>query len=126
MKKFKLAALLMCFVALSFAMTSCQKNEDLIIGKWKMTKVEGTNAAFSSNSLNTIWEFKADKTMSMNLSSLGAVTGTYTISGDDLEITMTVLGASQTTKIKIETLNSSTMVWSDPDNASNTATLEKQ
>ena len=125
MKKFKIAALLMCFVAMSFAMTSCQKAEDLIIGKWKMTKVEGSSAAYSNESVGSIWEFKADKTFTMSMSSF-SVNGTYTIEDDVLSITMSAMGFSETTKSNIKTLNKSTMVLADPEDANNTATFEKQ
>ena len=126
MKKFKIAALLMCFVAMSFAMTSCSKsNEDLIIGKWKLTKVEGNNAAYSNESIGSIWEFKADKTFAMTMSSF-SMNGTYTIEDDVLSVTMSAYGFSETTKMNIKTLNKSSMVLSDPDDANNTATFEKQ
>ena len=125
MKKFRIAALLMCFVAMSFAMTSCQKAEDLIVGKWKMTKVEGSSSAYSSETLGSIWEFKADKTCAIGYGSY-TVNGTYTIDDDVLAITMSAAGFSSTTKCNIKTLNKSTMVLADPDDANSTATFEKQ
>ena len=125
MKKFRIAALLMCFVAFSFAMTSCQKNEDLIIGKWKMTKVEGSSAAYSNDAIGGIWEFKADKTFTMSYERL-SYSGTYTIEDDVLNVTMSAMGFSTTTKSLIKTLNTSTMVLADVDDANNTATFAKQ
>lgn len=125
MKKFRIAALLMCFVAFSFAMTSCQKNEDLIIGKWKMTKVEGSSAAYSNDAIGGIWEFKADKTFTMSYERL-SYSGTYTIEDDVLNVTMSAMGFSTTTKSLIKTLNKSTMVLADVDDANNTATFAKQ
>ena len=126
MKKFRIAALLMCFVAFSFAMTSCQKNEDLIIGKWKMTKVEGNSAAYSNETIGAIWEFKADKTFSLSYAGI-SYGGTYTIDDDVLSVTVNVpIVGSTTTKSLIKTLNKSTMVLADPDDANNTATFEKQ
>lgn len=125
MKKFRIAALLMCFVAFSFAMTSCQKNEDLIIGKWKMTKVEGSSAAYSNDAIGAIWEFKADKTFTMSYERL-SYSGTYTIEDDVLNVTMSAMGFSTTTKSLIKTLNKSTMVLADVDDANNTATFAKQ
>ncbi len=125
MKKFRIAALLMCFVAFSFAMTSCQKNEDLIIGKWKLTKVEGNSAAYSNDAIGGIWEFKADKTFTMSYEGL-SYSGTYTIEDDVLNVTMSAMGFSTTTKSLIKTLNKSTMVLADVDDANNTATFAKQ
>lgn len=125
MKKFRIAALLMCFVAFSFAMTSCQKNEDLIIGKWKLTKVEGNSAAYSNDAIGGIWEFKADKTFTMSYERL-SYSGTYTIEDDVLNVTMSAMGFSTTTKSLIKTLNKSTMVLADVDDANNTATFAKQ
>lgn len=125
MKKFRIAALLMCFVAFSFAMTSCQKNEDLIIGKWKLTKVEGSSAAYSNDAIGGIWEFKADKTFTMSYERL-SYSGTYTIEDDVLNVTMSAMGFSTTTKSLIKTLNKSTMVLADVDDANNTATFAKQ
>ena len=125
MKKFRIAALLMCFVAFSFAMTSCQKNEDLIIGKWKLTKVEGNSAAYSNDAIGGIWEFKADKTFTMSYDRL-SYSGTYTIEDDVLNVTMSAIGFSTTTKSLIKTLNKSTMVLADVDDANNTATFAKQ
>lgn len=125
MKKFRIAALLMCFVALSMAFTSCQKNEDLIIGKWKLTKVEGNSAAYSNDAIGGIWEFKADKTFTMSYESL-SYSGTYTIEDDVLNVTMSAMGFSTTTKSLIKTLNKSTMVLADVDDANNTATFAKQ
>lgn len=125
MKKFRIAALLMCFVALSMAFTSCQKNEDLIVGKWKLTKVEGNSAAYSNDAIGGIWEFKADKTFTMSYESL-SYSGTYTIEDDVLNVTMSAMGFSTTTKSLIKTLNKSTMVLADVDDANNTATFAKQ
>lgn len=130
MKKFRIAALLMCFVAFSFAMTSCQKTEDLIIGKWKLTKVEGSSAAYSNDGIGGIWEFKADNTFSITGTYEGisvTTNGTYTIEDDVLNITMqSVMGGSRTTKSTIKSISKSTMVLADPDDANNTATFEKQ
>ena len=125
MKKFRIAALLMCFVALSMAFTSCQKNEDLIVGKWKLTKVEGNSAAYSNDAIGGIWEFKADKTFTMSYERL-SYSGTYTIEDDVLNVTMSAMGFSTTTKSLIKTLNKSTMVLADVDDANNTATFAKQ
>ena len=121
MKKFRIAALMMCFVALSMAFTSCQKNEDLIVGKWKCTAVSGSSASIDSSSVGTIWEFKADNTVSMS-----GFEGTYTIDGDNLTITVSAFGVSVNTKVIIQKLNKSTMILAEDGNEGNTATFERQ
>ncbi len=121
MKKFRIAALMMCFVALSMAFTSCQKNEDLIVGKWKCTQVSGSSTAFEAG-VGAIWEFKADNTL-----SLAGISGaTYTVDGDDLTITVSMMGASVITKVDIQKLNKTTMILAEDGNESNTATFERQ
>ena len=121
MKKFRIAALMMCFVALSMAFTSCQKNEDLIVGKWKCTAVSGSSSSIDSGSVGTIWEFKADNTVTME-----GMPGTYTIDGDNLSLTVSAFGVSVTTKVIIKKLNKSTMILAEDGNESNTATFERQ
>lgn len=121
MKKFKVAALLMCFVAMSMAFTSCQKNEDLIVGKWKCTAVSA-----SSNTMNagvgTIWEFKADNTVAI----AGISGATYTVDGDDLTISISMMGVSTAVKMDIQKLNKKTMILAEDGNEANTATFERQ
>ena len=121
MKKFRIAALMMCFVALSMAFTSCQKNEDLIVGKWKCTEVAG-----SSNNMNagvgSIWEFKADNTVSLD----GMPGATYAIDDDDLTISVSAFGASMSIKLDIVKLNKSTMILAEDGNEANKATFERQ
>ncbi len=118
MKKFKVAALLMCFVAMSMAFTSCQKNEDLIIGKWKCTAVSGSSTAMHADT-GVIWEFKADNTVSL----VGIPAATYTVDGDDL--TISVAGALSI-KMDIQKLNKTTMILAEDGNEANTATFERQ
>lgn len=126
MKKLKVAALLMCFVAFSFAMTSCQKAEDLIIGKWKLVKVVDNGRTYTEGEeIGSIWEFKADNTLTMGMEYAGQsinVPGTYTIDGDKL--TMTVYGEIQT--MNIDKITKSKMILSDPDKPEDTAEFEKQ
>lgn len=120
MKKFKVAAMLMAFVAFSFAMTSCQKAEDLIIGKWKCVKVV-TDGQTDNESIGMIWEFKADNTMTMGVEGFN-VPGTYSIADDVL--TLVVFG--ETTTMNIDKITKSKMVLSDPENKDNIAEFEKQ
>ena len=126
MKKIKFAALMMCFVAMGLMFSSCQKNEDLIIGKWKLVKVVDNNQTYTEGEeIGSIWEFKADNTMSMGIEYAGqtvSVPGTYAIDGDKL--TMTIAGEPET--MNIEKLNKKTMILSDPENEKNTAEFEKQ
>lgn len=111
---------MMCFVAFSFAMTSCQKAEDLIIGKWKCTKVV-TDGQTDNEPIGSIWEFKSDNTFSMSLEGLN-VPGTYTIADDVLTLVM----FGETTTMNIDKITKSKMVLSDPENKDNIAEFEKQ
>lgn len=121
MKKIKVAALMMCFVAVSFAMTSCQKAEDLIIGKWKLVKmVERDVTVTDGDGIGSIFEFKADNTMVIEYEGI-PLTGTYAI--DDDVLTFTVFGES--TKANIEKLNKSKMVLSAPDAPNDIIEFEK-
>lgn len=121
MKKFRIAALLMCFVALSMTLTSCQKNEDLIVGKWKCTEVSGSSTSVSAG-VGAIWEFKADNTVAIE----GMSAATYTVDGDDLTISMSAFGVSVSTELDILKLNKSTMILSEDGNEANKATFERQ
>lgn len=121
MKKFKIAALMMCFVAMSFAMTSCQKAEDLIIGKWKCVKVvDGEQTYTDGQNVGFTYEFKADNTIVMDVQGV-EIPGTYAI--DDDVLTITVMG--QATKSNIDKISKSKMVLSDPENKDNIAEFEK-
>ncbi len=115
MKKFKIAALLMCFVAVSMVFTSCSKNEDLIIGKWKVTKVtEGDRVYTEGEEIGSIWEFKSDNTFTLSFEYAGqsmSVPGTYAINDDELTITM--YGEAETATI--DKLNKSKMILSSVD-----------
>ena len=121
MKKFRIAALMMCFVALSMAFTSCQKNEDLIVGKWKCTEVTGSSTSMDAG-VGSIWEFKADNTVSI----AGISAATYVVDGDDLTITVSMMGASVSTKMDIQKLNKTTMILAEDGNEANKATFERQ
>ena len=114
MKKFRIAALMMCFVALSMAFTSCQKNEDLIIGQWKLVKVTENNTAVQDATIGAIYEFKADNTFTMSYQGY-SVSGTYTIDGDNFTLTVSVGGMSQSETGKIEKLNKTTLIVSQED-----------
>ena len=120
MKKFKVAALMMCFVAFSFAMTSCQKAEDLIVGKWKCTSAT-VDGRTSTESIGMIYEFNADNTFAMTYQGF-SVSGTYDVSKDVLTVTM----YGESTKMNIDKINKSRMVLSDPENPSDIAEFERQ
>jgi len=127
MKKFKVAALLMCFVALSMAMTSCSKsNEDLIIGQWECTEISGDDASVSGG-VGAVYEFKSDNTFSITYQNISAG-GTYSIDEDVLNITVsvTVMGQtfSETSKLTIKSLDKSSMVLASED-GEDTATFSK-
>ncbi len=123
MKKFKVAALLMCFVAFSFAMTSCQKAEDLIIGKWKCVKVVSEGQTYTEGGeIGMIWEFKADNTVIVEMQGFSAPAATYTIENDVL--TFSIYGEVQ--KFNIDKITKSKMILSDPENKDNIAEFEKQ
>lgn len=121
MKKFRIAALLMCFVALSMAFTSCQKNEDLIVGKWKCTQVSGSSTSMDA-SVGAIWEFTADNKVTIE----GISAATYTVDGDDLTISVSAFGTSMSIKLDIVKLNKSTMILAEDGNEANKATFERQ
>lgn len=121
MKKFRIAALLMCFVALSMTMTSCQKNEDLIVGKWKCTAVSGSSTSMDA-SVGAIWEFTADNKVSIE----GVSGATYTVDGDKLTITVDAYVTTISIKCDIQKLNKTTMILAEEGNESNTATFERQ
>lgn len=125
MKKFRFAALMMCFVAMGLMFTSCSKNEDLIIGKWKCVKMVSDGRTFTTpdeeTGVGSIWEFKADGSLSMGVSGF-AVNGTYTLKDDVL--TMTIMGDVQ--KANIEKLTKSKMILSDPEDSKTTIEFDKQ
>ena len=122
MKKFKVAALLMCFVAFSFAMTSCQKSEDLIIGKWKCVKVVDEGQTYTEGGeIGMTWEFKADNTVIVEMQGFAAPAATYSIKDDVL--TLSIFG--ETTSMNIDKINKKSMILSDLENPKNTAEFEK-
>ena len=121
MKKFRIAALLMCFVAFSFAMTSCQKAEDLIIGKWKCVKAVTNGETYTDGqNVGFTYEFMADNTVTMGMEGY-SVPGTYTIEDDILTITV----MSVPNKLHIDKISKSKMTLSDPDKPENIAEFEK-
>lgn len=123
MKKFKVAALLMCFVAFSFAMTSCQKAEDLIVGKWKCVKVtEGDQAYTDEQNVGFIYEFNADNTCNVE-----GMDGTYAINDDVLTLTFSVMGVSTSMNLNIDKINKRTMILSgEVRGKTSTAEFERQ
>ena len=122
MKKFKFAALLMCFAAMGLMFASCQKDEDLILGKWKCVKItdEDRTTTYTGDDA-PIYEFKADNTLAITYQGYGSTAGTYTIKDDVL--TITVMGES--TAMNVDKLTKKKMILSDPENAKNTAEFDK-
>ncbi len=113
----------MAFVAFSFAMTSCQKAEDLIIGKWKCVKVVSEGQTYTEGGeIGMIWEFKADNTVIVEMQGFSAPAATYTIENDVL--TFSIYGEVQ--KFNIDKITKSKMILSDPENKDNIAEFEKQ
>ncbi len=124
MKKLRIAALLMCFVALSMAMTSCSKsNEDLIVGKWKCTQITGPDASFNGG-IGAFYEFKKDKSFTITYDNL-SYTGTYSVIEDDLSITVSILSFSTTANFDIEKLDKQTLIL-DAEDSDGKATFERQ
>lgn len=112
----------MCFVAFSFAMTSCQKAEDLIIGKWKCVKVVDDGQTYTEgNEVGMTWEFKSDNTVIVEMQGFSAPAATYSIKDDVL--TLSIFG--EATSLNIDKINKKTMILSDVDNPKNTAEFEK-
>lgn len=114
MKKFKTMALMMCLAAFAMVFASCQKDEDLIVGKWKLVSVSGGSTSTSDdNGIGATYEFKEDKTLTMSYQGFSIDAATWSISDDYLYITMTVGGVSDTQKSKIDTLKKKKMVLID-------------
>ncbi len=122
MKKFKVAAMLMAFVAFSFAMTSCQKAEDLIIGKWKCVKIVDNGETYTEGGeIGMTWEFKADNTVIVEMQGFSAPAATYSIENDVLSLS--IFGEAQ--KFNIDKITKSKMILSDPDSPKDIAEFEK-
>lgn len=102
MKKAFKVLTLVCFVAALFTMTSCTKSqEDLIVGTWKITKVDSEPVNPFVGFLGTTLTFNADNTMSTSQEMLGEVettNGTYKINNG--KIVMTIDGDPQDAEIK--------------------------
>ena len=81
----KLVAMLLCLVAYA-TFTSCSKdNEDLILGKWKCTKVQaywGESTTYGEEGVGDIYEFKSDGKMLITKARDNS-TKTYTYSIND-------------------------------------------
>ncbi|MBP5528196.1 MAG: lipocalin family protein [Bacteroidales bacterium] len=118
MKKFKFAALIVCFAAIGLMFSSCSKSEDLILGVWKVVRItNGGQTVVYSDSDNYTYEFKADNTVTMSYRGTPSGTLTYSIEGNALYI--------DNNKSIIETLTKKKMILSDPDDSNNTIEFEK-
>ena len=126
MKKFKFAALLVCFAAMGMLFTSCKKDEDLIIGKWKNVKVvaDGETITYSGDKA-PVYEFKADNTLTVTYPGYGSMSGTYNLKNDVLTITYKDEDEEDTGKMNVDKLTKSKMILSDVDNKNNTAEFDK-
>lgn len=126
MKKFKFAALLVCFAAMGMLFTSCKKDEDLIIGKWKCVKTTGEGEGITYTGDNAlVYEFKADNTLTATITGLGSMSGTYTLKNDVLTITYKDGDEEYSGKMNVDKLTKSKMILSDVDNKNNTAEFDK-
>lgn len=84
---------MVCLIATMALMSSCQKQEDLIVGTWKLEELTCTpdNPMMSSFMKDLTFTFNADNTCTMALTIFGETdtdNGTYTISNDKLTITI--------------------------------------
>lgn len=90
----KLVAMLLCLVAYA-TFTSCSKgNEDLILGKWKCTRVQaywGESTTYGEEGVGDIYEFKSDGELVITKASDNSIQiTTYTV----YENTVTIYGLS--------------------------------
>lgn len=108
MKKLKVLAMMLCIAAMGLT-TSCSKDkDDLIVGKWEITTVDGRT---DREKVGSIWDFASNGTFS--LSAYGkTMNGTYYMVKDE-KLTMTVDNDSVT--VTIEELTKSKMVWMSDD-----------
>lgn len=108
MKKLKVLAMMLCIAAMGLT-TSCSKDkDDLIVGKWEITTVDGRT---DREKVGSIWDFASNGTFS--LSAYGkTMNGTYYMVKDE-KLTMTVDNDPVT--VTIEELTKSKMVWMSDD-----------
>jgi hypothetical protein len=107
----KVFAYFFFFLMLGFA--ACKSSTTVepstsIIGKWKVTTINNKGASSSNFKYfqefqSTVWEFKSDKTFTVE----GSDFGTYTISGNTLSTNSKAVGTF--------TISGTTMTWLDND-----------
>ena len=83
MRNIKLMLLLCVFFTLS--LTSCQKNEKLIVGKWRVSHVNGDPLLNLSEDRGTTWTFKENGNCYVTLEGYELL-GDYDISDNSLII----------------------------------------
>lgn len=84
MKKIKVMAMLLCVAALGLT-TSCTKNEDLIVGKWKCIYSEGAVNPVSEV-IDVQYEFTAGGKLKMTQNGQTATVAKYKVADDQLTI----------------------------------------
>ena len=97
MKKVKAIALTLC-VAASMMLTSCAKNQDLIIGKWKCLSAEGVTNGMTED-VGSVYEFKANGKVAIVMAGQN-VEFKYSIS----ESTLTIGEGKEASKSDIDIL----------------------
>lgn len=99
MKKVKAIALTLC-VAASMMLTSCAKNQDLIIGKWKCLSVSPVEASNGmTEDVGSVYEFKANGKVAIVMAGQN-VEFKYSIS----ESTLTIGEGKEASKSDIDIL----------------------
>lgn len=86
MKKTKFLTMLALCVMVITTLTSCEKNDDLIVGNWEITQaiIDGKN--YTQTVSDDIWTFRSDYTCSANYLLIDNLSGSYTISNDALHM----------------------------------------
>lgn len=84
MKKIKVMAMLLCVATLGLT-TSCTKNEDLIVGKWKCIYSEGAVNPVSEV-IDVQYEFTAGGKLKMTQNGQTATVAKYKVADDQLTI----------------------------------------
>ena len=88
MKKLK-SIVAMSLLVLGLLAVSCQKDEDLIVGKWKLIELTGDNVEGNRDlvgSVGSIYEFTSDKKLKLSVNG-SSFSANYSISDDKLTIT---------------------------------------
>lgn len=106
----KLSTLILLFgVLLTFCMTSCQKNENLIVGKWKVVRATGDESYwYFSQDKGSIWTFKENGDCYVTLEGY-ELYGYYDISDKFLTIMVNFDGSRVVWDLDIDELNKEEM-----------------